>query len=73
MGPVLKLVTFIGALFGFLAGILAYIILYGEYIHHFPDSARPRKMALQGAIFAFFVFFVGAIVFGYALQFMTIH
>jgi hypothetical protein len=33
LGPVLTIVSVIGVFFGFLAAILAYVILYGEYTH----------------------------------------
>lgn len=49
----------IGGIFGFLAALIAYLILYGEYIHHFQgDTKRPRKMALEGALFTFVFFFL---------------
>ena len=65
LGPVLTIVSVIGAFFGVLAAILAYVILYGEYSHHFADSAKPRRMALQGAFITFFVFLILTIAFGY--------
>lgn len=64
----LTIVSVVGVFFGFLAAILAYVILYAEYTHHFADSAKPRRMALQGAIATFLVFLVLSIVFGYAMQ-----
>jgi hypothetical protein len=51
----------LGSIFGILAGASAYLITYQEYIHHFPDKIRPRKMALRMAIVAFF-FFVTSII-----------
>ena len=68
LGPVITIVMVIGAMFGFLASILAYLILYREYQHHFADSTKPRRMALQGAVVTFLVFFVLSIVFGYAMH-----
>ena len=72
LGPVITIVTFIGALFGLLASILAYVILYREYQHHFVDGARPRKMALQGALVTLLVFLALSITFGYAAQYFRI-
>jgi amino acid permease len=72
LGPVLTIVSVIGVFFGFLAAILAYVILYGEYTHHFADSAKPHRMALQGAVVTFLVFVVLSIVFGYAMQYFGI-
>lgn len=68
LGPVLTIVSVIGAFFGILAAILAYVILYGEYSHHFADSAKPRRMALQGAVITFLVFLILTIAFGYFAQ-----
>lgn len=64
----LIMVSVIGALFSVLAAIIAYVILYGEYVRHFADRSKPRKMALQGAAIAFLVFFILTIAFGYFAQ-----
>ncbi len=66
--PLTTLFLSIGLIFGFLAGVIAYLILYGEYVHHFMgDTKRPRKMALQGAIFTFIFFFLLSLIAGYIL------
>ena len=52
------LILFISAVFGSLAGAMAYLIAYEEYLHHFPDKRRPRRLALQTGFFAF-LFFLG--------------
>jgi hypothetical protein len=58
----------LGALFGALAGAMAYVILYGEYSRHFPkDPRRARRMALQGALIAFLVFVGLAAASGYVI------
>ena len=47
-----------GCAVGCVTGLMAYLITYNEYIHHFPDKKQPRKLSLQSA-FAAFIFFLG--------------
>lgn len=47
----------IGLVFGSLAALMAYLITYDEYIHHYPTMKEPRKIALESAI-ATFIFFI---------------
>lgn len=63
--PSLDLFIGIGGVFGFLAALMAYLITYNEYMHHYQTSKEPRKMALQAAIFAFIFFFALAVGSGY--------
>jgi hypothetical protein len=57
-----------GVLFGTLAGLSAYLILYEEYRKHFAgDTKVPRAMALRGAFFAFSVFLLLSLAAGYIL------
>jgi hypothetical protein len=51
------ILVFLAAAGGCFAGITAYLISYEEYRRHFPDKSRPRKMALEAALFAFAFFF----------------
>jgi hypothetical protein len=51
------IVIFMGAVFGGLAALMAYLIASQEYSHHFPDSKRVRHSALESALIAFAVFF----------------
>lgn len=48
----------LGVLFSALAALAAYLITYAEYVRHYPDSQRPRRMALEAAIVAFVAFLV---------------
>jgi len=58
----------LGSVFSLLAAVIAYLILYGEYVHHFQgDTKRPRKMALEGAFFTFIIFFLITLLGGYVL------
>jgi|HubBroStandDraft_1064217.scaffolds.fasta_scaffold1623239_1 hypothetical protein len=58
----------LGVLFGTLAGLSAYLILYGEYRRHFAgDTKVPRPMALRGALFTFGFFLLLSLAAGYVL------
>jgi hypothetical protein len=46
-----------GAVFGGLAALMAYLVASQEYSHHFPDSRRVKRSALESAIIAFAFFF----------------
>jgi len=50
--------VFLGLIFSSLAAIMAFLIAYGEYVHHYASKAEPLKMALKTAIFTFFAFLV---------------
>ncbi|HKK20887.1 MAG TPA: hypothetical protein VJ983_05385 [candidate division Zixibacteria bacterium] len=47
----------ISAAFAVIAGLMAYLIAYEEYAHHFPDPKQSRQMAFESAVFAFTFFF----------------
>lgn len=53
----LTVLLFIGSMFGFLGAVMAYLITYNEYLHHYPDKREPRRIALRTGIFTF-IFFV---------------
>ncbi len=50
-------IIFIATVFGLFAAMMAYLISYEEYSHHFVDKRRGRHMAYESAVFAFAVFF----------------
>ena len=60
--PSLLLPLLLGSIFGVLAASAAYLITYQEYIRHFPDRARPRKMALRMALVTFLFFVISILV-----------
>jgi len=39
--------------FTLIGSVMAYLITYNEYIHHYPTKKEPKKMALEAAVFAF--------------------
>lgn len=55
----------LGLLFGALAGLAAYLIIYNEWQHHYPTKKEPRKIAGEAAIFAFLFFLVVTMSIGY--------
>lgn len=46
----------VGIIFAPLAAIMAFIITYGEYTHHYHDKKIPLKLATEAAIFSFITF-----------------
>jgi hypothetical protein len=44
--------------FVFIAAIMAYLITYNEWMHHYPTKKEPRKYAWEAAIFTFIFFAV---------------
>jgi len=57
-----------GLVFGTLAGLTAYLILYEEYRRHFAGNlTKPRAMALRAGLFAFAFFFLLSLAAGYVL------
>jgi purine-cytosine permease-like protein len=47
----------IAAILSPLAAIMAFLITYGEYAHHYPDKRKVLKTALEAGIFTL-VFFL---------------
>jgi hypothetical protein len=46
----------IGAIFAFLAAIMAFLITYNEYSRHFKEKGRAVRAALQAGVSAFLFF-----------------
>jgi len=61
----------VGALFGVLAAACAFLISYGEYQRHFPDRAKPLRMALQTAFVAFLFFLIASLALPWLLGFLS--
>lgn len=55
----------IGLLFSPIAGAMAFLIFYNEYLHHFPDKKRPFKIAIEAAILTLVLFIILSIVAGF--------
>lgn len=58
----------IGFVFSPLAALMAFLIAYGEYQHHYPDKAIPRKLALEAAVGTFIFFVVISVIIGWFLE-----
>jgi hypothetical protein len=58
----------IGLFFSPLASATAFLITYGEYLHHYPDKKQPRKLAIQVAITTLIVFLALSFVVGFLLE-----
>lgn len=67
IGDVVKLFLIIGSAFGLLGGLMAYLIVYNEYMHHFPDKSRPRRMALRSGLFTFVFLLLTLLLVGWVL------
>lgn len=48
----------IDMIFGVIAALVAFMITYNEYVHHYPTKKEPTKLALNTAVFTFIVFLV---------------
>lgn len=55
---IFSLLLVIGLVFGSLAALMAYLITYKEWEHHYPSPKIPRRMAIETAIFTL-LFFLG--------------
>jgi hypothetical protein len=64
----ITMVLSIGAVFGFFASIMAFLITYEEYAHHYLGKREPLIASFQTAIFTFFVFVGLALVVGWLLS-----
>ena len=56
-----------GSIPGFFASLIAFIVTYDEYSKHYVDKRMPRRLALEAALFAFFVVLLLAIITGFIL------
>jgi len=60
--------TVIGLVFSPLASAMAFLITYGEYVHHYPDKRQPVKLATQAASATLIFFVVLSFVAGFVVQ-----
>jgi hypothetical protein len=42
--------------FALIAAVMAYLISYNEWMHHYPTKKEPKKIALEAAVFTFIIF-----------------
>jgi acyl dehydratase len=67
MNPVASLIFAATITFSPFAAIIAFIITYDEYQHHF-DPKRAKKQAFQTAFFTFIVFIIAGLLSGYVFN-----
>ncbi|MCL4393220.1 MAG: hypothetical protein M1482_00080 [Chloroflexi bacterium] len=56
------------AIFSPIAGLIAVLITYEEFSHHYPDWKRPLRLALQAGFATVVVFFVMSMIASYFLD-----
>ncbi|MBE3559975.1 MAG: hypothetical protein IMW89_12215 [Ktedonobacteraceae bacterium] len=61
------LVLAIGAIFGSIGSLMAFLITYDEYSHHYLSRREPLLAGLQTALFAFLVFMALSCLTGFLL------
>lgn len=64
MTQTFSLLLAVGLIFGSLGALMAYLITYKEWMHHYSSPKIPRKMALETAIFTLFFFLAIALLVG---------
>ncbi len=57
----------IGTAIGLLTGLMAFLITYEEYLHHYQDRRKPARLALEAAAFTFIVSLVLTMIVGFVL------
>jgi ribose/xylose/arabinose/galactoside ABC-type transport system permease subunit len=57
----------IGIIFAPIAALMAYLITYGEYQHHYSDNKKPRKLAMEAALGTLLLFLFISLVIGWFL------
>jgi uncharacterized membrane protein len=58
----------IAGIFGLLAALMAFMITYQEYLHHYPDKRKVRKMAFKTAAFTLVFFLIAGLLLGIILD-----
>ena len=64
---IIRTFAILGGIFGVIGALMAYVIMYHEYLQHYPDKKQPRKIALEIALITFSIFFGLSLGFGYLL------
>ena len=64
-----KAIFCIAAILSLLASVMAFLITYEEYKHHYPDKRKVFQASLEAAIFTFVVFLALGFLLGLVLPF----
>jgi hypothetical protein len=62
MKGIMAITFIVSFFFGLIASLMAFLITYQEFTHHYPDKGKPFRLAMQAAIFAFVFFLAVTIV-----------
>jgi len=65
---VFYLLLIIGLIFGSLGALMAYLITYKEWMHHYTLPKIPRRMALETAVFTFIFFLAVCLIVGLVVK-----
>jgi len=57
----------IGLFFSPIAGAMAFLIFYNEYLHHYPNKKQPLKIAFEAALLTFTLFIILSTIVGFFL------
>jgi len=49
---------FIGLVFAPIAALCAYIIVFSEYLHHYPNNKEPKRLAFQAGLMTYTVLMI---------------
>jgi len=60
----IMLFSLIGLILSPIAALMAFLITYKEYEHHYPGKSEPLKLATEAAIFTFVLFMIIAVIAG---------
>jgi cation transporter-like permease len=65
---IIALSLLIGLVISPIAGLMAFLITYHEYLRHYPSKEKPLRIALEAALLTFAFFVIASIVIGFVLS-----
>jgi hypothetical protein len=64
MTHTVRLALVLGLIFSPLAGLMAFVITYEEYQHHYPDRRRVMRASAEAGVTTFVVFLLLSLIVG---------
>jgi len=64
----IRISIFIGLVFSPLAALMAFLMTYNEYSHHYSDNKIPLKRSIEAGVFTFIVFMIISALIGWFLS-----
>jgi len=58
----------VGLLFSPIAGAMAFLIFYNEYVHHYSNKKQPLKIAFEAALLTLILFIILSIIAGFFID-----